>query len=63
MARSERKPERVLDGRVGEAHATSLVGAEESAPSLFLLGVVDHPAFHAAGDGHDLAGDMTRKNG
>ena len=26
-------------------------------PPLF-LGVVHHSAFHAAGDGHDLAGDM-----
>ena len=26
--------------------------------TVSLLGVVDHSAFHAAGDGHDLAGDV-----
>jgi hypothetical protein len=36
----------------------SNTAADEDSAAASFLGVVDHSAFHAAGDGHDLAGDM-----
>jgi hypothetical protein len=41
----------------------SNTAADEDSAAASLLGVVDHSAFHAAGDRYDLAGDMARKNG
>ena len=36
----------------------SITAADEDSAAASFLGVVDDTAFHAAGDRHDLAGDM-----